>query len=123
MIGSGLQGRLLAALNLILTGRCHRIKLDNCLSSKAELPFGGVQGSVLGPLHFILYTTPPISEHTISPNFYADDSHLYVSFALGDSAAALNGLQSCLSSVQSWMSMKKVKHNPDNTDFLLIENE
>ena len=54
---------------------------------------------------------------------YADDSQLYISFASGDSAAALNGLQSCLASVQSWMSTNKLKLNPDKTEFLLIGNE
>ena len=38
-------------------------------------------------------------------------------------AVALNGLQSCLASVQSWMSTNKLKLNPDKTEFLLIWNE
>ena len=38
-------------------------------------------------------------------------------------AAALNGLQSCLASVQSWMLTNKLKLNPDKTEFLLIGNE
>ena len=64
-----------------------------------------------------------IFEHAIPHHLYADDSQLYVSFASGDSAAALNGLQSCLASVQSWMSTNKLKVNPDKTEFLLIGNE
>ena len=64
-----------------------------------------------------------ICEHTIPRHLYAGDSQLYVSFASGDSAAALNGLQSCLASVQSWVSMNKLKLNPDKTDFPLIGNE
>ena len=38
-------------------------------------------------------------------------------------AAAPNGLQSCLASVQSWMSTNKLKLNPDETEFLFIVNE
>ena len=109
-----------------MTGRCQRIKLGNCLPSKADLKFGVPQGSVLGPLLFTLYTTPLssiICEHAVPHHLYADDSQLYVFFASGDSAAALNGLQSCLASVQSWMSTNKLKLNPDNTEFLLIGNE
>ena len=64
-----------------------------------------------------------IFEHAIPHHLYADDSQLYVSVASGDSAAALNGLQSCLASVQSWMSTNKLKPNPDKTEFLLIGNE
>ena len=109
-----------------LTGRRQRIKLDNCLSSRSDLSFGVPQGSVLGPLFFTLYTTPLsslVSGHSIPHHLYADDNQLYVSFSSGDSAAALSGLQSCLASVQSWMSTNKLKLNPDKTEFLLIGNE
>ena len=81
---------------------------------------------MLGPLLFTLHTTPLsslISGHSIPHHLYADDSQLYVSFSSGDSAAALNGLQACLASVQSWMSMIKLKLHPDKTEFLLIDNE
>ena len=56
-------------------------------------------------------------------HLYANDSQLYVSFASGDSVAALNGLQSCLASVQSRMPRNKLKLNPVKTEFLLIGNE
>ena len=98
-----------------------RIKLGD---SKADLPFGVPRGSVLGSLLFTLYTTPMssmISGHTI-PTIYSDDSQLYVAFASGDSAAALNGLQSLLASVPSWMSMTQLKLNPDESEFLIIGN-
>ena len=109
-----------------LTGRSQRIKLDKCLSSTSDLSFGVPQESFLGPLLFTLYITSLsslISRHAISHYFYADDSQLYVSFSSCNSAAALNGLQSCLASVQSWMSTNKLKLNPDKTEFLLIGNE
>ena len=64
-----------------------------------------------------------ICEHAIPHHLYADNSQLYVSLASAGSAAALNGLQSCLASVQSWMWTTKLKVNPDKTEFLLIGNE
>ena len=108
-----------------LTGRSQRIKLGNSLSSRSYLSFGVPQGSVLGPLLFTLYTTPLsslVSGHAIPHHLYADDSQLYVSLSSGDSAATLNGLQSCLAPVQSWMSTNKLKLNPD-TKFPLSRNE
>ena len=121
-----MSGKALEWFKSYLTGRSQRIKLGNCLSSRSDLSFGVPQGSVLGPLHFTLYTTELsslVSGHAIPHHLYADDSQLYVSFSPGDSATALNGLQSCLASVHSWMSTNKQKLNPDKTEFLLIGNE
>ena len=122
----GVTGKALNWFKSHLTGRCQRSKIGDCLSSKADPKFGVAQGSVLGPLLFTLYTTPlssMIFEHATPHHLYADSSQLYVFFASGDSAAALNGLQSCLASVQSWMSTNKLKLNPDKTVFLLNGNE
>ena len=122
----GVSGKALDWFKSYLTGRSQRIKLGNCLSSRSDLSFGVPQRSVLCPLPFTLYTTPLsslISGHAIPHHLYADDSQLYVSFLSGDSATALNGLQSCLTSAQSWMSTNKLKLNPNKTEFLLIGNE
>ena len=122
----GVTGKALNWCKSYLTGRCQRNKIGDCLSSKADLKFGVPQGSVLGPLLFTLYTTrlsSMIFEHAIPHHFYADDSQMYVSFPSGGSVAALNALQSCLASIQSWMSTNKLKLNPDKTEFLLIGNK
>ena len=122
----GVSGKALDWFGSYLTGRSQRIKLGNCLSSRSYLSFRVPQRSVLGPLSFTLYTTPLsslVSGHAIPHHLYADDSQLYISFSPGDSAAKLNGLQSCLASVQSWMPTNKLKLNPDKTEFLLIGNE
>ena len=120
------MGRHWTGFESCLTGRSQRIKLGNCLSSRSDLSFGVPQRAVLGPLLFTLYTTSLsslVSGHAIPHYLYADDSKLYVSFSSGDSAAAVSGLQSCLASVQSWMSTNKLKLSPDKTEFLLIGNE
>lgn len=122
----GVTGNALDWLRSYLTGRSQQIKLDEYLSSKVDLPFGVPQGSVLGPLLFTLYTTPlshVISGHGIPHHLYADDSQLFVSFSSRDCDASLISLQSCLSSVQSWMSVNKLKLNPDKTEFLLIGHQ
>ena len=114
----GVSGKALGWLKSYLTGRSKRIKIGNCLSSRSDLSFGVPQGSVPGPLLSTLHTTPLsslISGHAIPHHLYADDSQLYVSCSSGDSAAALNGLQSCLASVQSWMLTNKLKLSPDKT--------
>ena len=81
-------GKALDWFESYLTGRRQRIKLGDYLSFRADLPIN-------------LYTTPlhsKVSGHGISHHLYPDDSQLLAS---GDSAAALNGLQSYLASAQS----------------------
>ena len=82
--------------------------------------------SVLRHLVFAIYTTPLSSlttGHAFPYHLYADDNLLYSSFLSGTSAAAVNGLQSCLVSVHSWVSTNKLKLNTDKTEFLLIGSE
>ena len=64
-----------------------------------------------------------ISGHAIPHHFYADVIRLHVSFASVDSVVAVNGLQSCSASVQSWMRTNKLKLNAYKTEFLLIGKE
>ena len=120
------SGKALDWFKSYLTGRSQRINIGNCLPSTSDLSFAVPQESVLGPLLFTLYTTPLsrlISGHAIPYPLHADNSQLYISFSSGNSAAALNGLHSCLASVQSWMLTNKLKLNLDKTEFLLIGNE
>ena len=119
-------GKALDWFESYLTGMCQRIKLSDCLPSTDDPTLGVPRVSVVRPMLFTLYTTPlnsMISGHTISHHLSADNSRLYVSVASGDSSATLNGFQSCLGSVQSWMSTNKLKLNPDKTEFLFIGNE
>ena len=122
----GVTGKALNWFKSYLIGRCQRIKLGDCLSSKADLKSGVPRGSVLGPLLFTLYITPlssnPLNTLSLTTSVLMTASCMF-SFASGDSAAAQNDLQSCLASAQSWMSTNKPKLNPDKAEFLLIGNE
>ena len=104
-----------------LTGRSQQVKLGECLSRIVDLPFGVPQGSVLGPLLFIIYTAP--LRQVVSHHSCADDSQLYVSFSSRNSSVSRSSLKSCLDSVQLWMPGNKLKLNPDKTEFFLIGQE
>ena len=122
----GVSGKALDWFKSYLTGRCQGIRLGGRLSSKSDITFGVPEVSVLGPLLSTLYTalfSSLISGHAIPHHLYADDSQLYVSVSSGDSAAALNGLQSYLASSSPGCSTNKLQLNPDKTEFLLIGNE
>ena len=70
---------------------------------------------MLGPVLFILYTTPPtgiISSFDINHHLYADDTHIYMSLSVSNAKESLENLQHCVMAVSAWMSGSKLKLNP-----------
>ena len=61
--------------------------IKGTFSTIRDLGVGVPQGSVLGPLLYLLYTSPVadiIRRHNLNFHFYADDSHLFLSFKGAD---------------------------------------
>ena len=81
------------------------------------------QGSVLGPILYVLYTSPLgdiVKSHGLSCHFYADDNQLYCSFKLHDQAASVQAIESCLNDIDAWMLANMLKLNRDKTELLVI---
>ena len=108
-----------------LTGRSQFVQIGDVASSDSPLCYGVPHGSVLGPILFVLYTHSfgtLISDQEIYRHFYADDSQLIDSFDLDppSQTQALLKMETCLSSVKSWMTSNMLKLNADKTEALLI---
>jgi hypothetical protein len=81
----GIRGSLLDWFASYLTGRQHRVRINNTLSTNLKIKHGVPQGSVLGPLLFIIY----INEIFLLPLRgivlgYADDTSLLYSAATAE---------------------------------------
>ena len=81
------------------------------------------QGSVLGPVLFVLYTHP-ISEivscHSLSRHSFSDDNQLYKSGNITQLPEIIHSTQSCISDVKAWMTNNQLQLNNDKTEMILI---
>ena len=95
-----------------------------------ELRYGVPQGSVLGPILYLLYTSPIgdiIKRHGLNYHdyhLYADDTQLYLSFkpthAEQSGSIAKTEACTCVSEIDSWMVCNKLKLNRGKTELLIL---
>ena len=92
-------------------------------SGTIPLEYGVPQGSVLGPLLFIIYTTPLtelIQRHSVLHEMYADDTQM-ISSRKPEEFSILNAsLNNCVREIGAWMRENKLKLNEDKTEAVLF---
>jgi hypothetical protein len=95
---------LLEWITYFLSDRTLLAAYNSKLSTTQILHHGLPQGSVLGPLFFILYTaelSQVVASHCLQFHQYADDCQVYVTTPASDASAAVDRLTRCLHDVHA----------------------
>ena len=122
----GVSGTVLDWFASYLSDRSQRVSIDGVMSEKFDLDCGVPQGSCLGPLLFVIYSSKLfqiIQTHLPDAHCYADDSQLYLSFKPGNVSCekiALHAMELCIADIKTWMLSDKLKLNSEKTEFLII---
>ena len=119
----GITGTVLQCFHSYLTGRCQFVEINDTKSSVWDLTVGVPQGSVLGPILYLLYTSPlaeMMRSHGLVDHFYADDTQLYISFKDCDVDVARLRIENCVADICHWMDVNELKLNHDKTEIMLI---
>ena len=117
---AGISGNFLHWLINYLSNRKQRVVLPG-VQSKWNFIYAGVpQGSILGPLLFLLYINDIVVDIRSSIRLLADTS-LYIIVDDPDHAAQL--LNADLNKITKWAETWLVKFNPGKTESLLISRK
>ena len=122
----GITGDAIDWFRSYLTGRIHRVVIDDSVSVDQELDFGVPQGSVLGPIIYCMYTKPVsdiIQRHGLYS--YADDTQLYMTIdhSNNDWRDSLARIELCVSEIREWMNQNMLKLNNDKTEPIVFTSK
>ena len=106
----GISGLLLKWLQAYLSGRCQVVSVNGCRSSSLPVLSGVPQGSILGPLMFLVYINDlPCSVVHSSPLLFADDTKCAYTLPTGISASP--EFQADLDALHHWSVVNGLKFN------------
>ena len=107
----GISGELLNLLENYLSDRYQRVVLNGQTSSWTPVLAGVPQGSILGPVVFLIYINDLPNELQLNAKLFADDTSLFA--VADDKNVCANILNNDLLTISKWAFNWKMLFNPD----------
>lgn len=99
-----------------LQDRCFRVRLEDAYSSYRKISAGVPQGSVLGPILYLLFTADIPKNPDVKVATFADDTAV---LAIGsDVAIATTKLQTALNRIVDWTVRWRIKLNENKSQYI-----
>lgn len=117
----GIQGSLLNWFSSYLSSRKQRVVIANSSSSWSTINAGVPQGSILGPLLFLIYINDIVADIQAKIRLFADDTSLYI--IVEDTITSALVLNNDLSRINSWSKSWLVCFNPSKTESVLFSRK
>jgi hypothetical protein len=117
----GIRGKSLALLRSYLSNRVQRVYVNGVMSDWKKVKFGVPQGSILGPLFFIVFINDMFSSNYLNITSYADDTTI--------TAKARNIFELVLKAnvnlklLHDWICANKLSLNISKTKYTIYGNK
>ena len=117
----GVRGKALEWFRSYLSNRQQYVFLNGHASSMQDIKFGVPQGSLLGPLLFIIYINDFCrSSDVLSFILFADDSNLF--FSHNNPYTLVSTINAELDKVTQWIRANKLSLNLQKTKYMVFSN-
>ena len=105
-----------------LKNRKQFVQFNNVSSTQKCLQCGVSQGSILGPLFFILYVNdlPNVSQ-LAKPLLFADDTSICYSHS--DPAVLVTVLNEAIQNIDLWLKINKLSVNIEKTNYVIFQSK
>ena len=110
---NGVDDNAFNILDSFLQNRMQRVVLNGCTSNWREISAGVPQGSVLGPLLFLIYINDLTENISSNIRLFADDVALFIK--VDDPVICYSTLKRDLQTISNWAETWKMQFNPDPT--------
>ena len=117
----GISGSLLRWFSSYLSSRQQRVLYAGSSSSWSSINAGVPQGSILGPLLFLVYINDITTDINANIRLFADDTSLYIVVDHPDTASTV--LNRDLQTVYSWSQTWLVSFNPVKSKSMLFSRK
>ena len=117
----GFHGRVLNWLTSFISDRCQLIRCATSVTRPSPVSCGVPQGSVLGPLLFILYTADlaqVIQSKGLTYHAYADDLQIYGSCSPSNPSHVKETMTTCILDIQDWLLNNRLQLNVEKTEIM-----
>ena len=108
---NGVAGNVLKLIENFLDNRYQRVILNGQCSSWTRIKAGVPQGSILGPLLFLIYINDISVDLESNVKLFADDTSLFS--VISDPTITARLLNNDLEKIQQWAFQWKMSFNPD----------